>query len=208
MSFSEAIAFCLTGVCVLIYVPVIANAFRQIQRGEVILTSVTPLNPLPKRYTGASATVYALAQALSAVVIIAGAMTAFSTGNLGWIVFGVIASMLVGWGGLKWADQLGYEEIHPDFEGAMNVFSQFLSNATGGMGFTVTNVQVAYADDDEDNDNDDDDGTIIIDADADKGHATISGPDDGIEDADFRPIDRSDASNRTETDDPSEKPRT
>ena len=191
MSFSEAIAFCLTGVCVLIYVPVIANAFRQIQRGEVILTSVTPMNPLPKRYTGASATVYALAQALSAVVIIAGAMTAFTTGNLGWILFGVIGSMVVGWGGLKWADQLGYEEIQPDFEGAMSVFAQFLSNATGGMGFTVSTAESMT-------DTDLDGKTIIIEET--DGDTTISGPDDGIEDADFRPIDR------TDPDNPPEKP--
>jgi len=207
MSIGEAIAFCLTGVCVLIYVPVLLNAGRQIQRGEVILTNVTPLNPQPKRYTGASATVYALAQGLSAVILIGCTMQAFTGNNLLWIPGGFIASMIVGWGGVKWADQLGYEVLEPNMGNVMNLFSHFLSNGTRGRIVEIRTVQNTTPQDDDDPF---DDKNIIMDA------SRRDIPDDVIEDADYRPIERkpstdaaADTSTPTEPDDtPTDDPKT
>jgi hypothetical protein len=113
---------CLTAVCFMIYVPVISNAIRQIQRGQVVLSFYKP----PRRYTGASLLVYSGAQAAAAVLVLMGMLTVVSGSGANAFLVLFIASWLVGFGGLWLANQVGYDEVTQ--EEIMTAFAQSLGN--------------------------------------------------------------------------------
>lgn len=126
-----AIQFCLTGLCLVVYLPVIVNAVQQISRGEVILHGRSLFRNTSRRYTGTSVWAYAGGQALSALILITGGLSAVQRDDLGFLFLTLIVSLLVGVAGLQLADRIGYEELADPHEEAISLLRQILSSATG-----------------------------------------------------------------------------
>jgi hypothetical protein len=108
---TAAVQICLTWFCIFIYAPVFMRAVQQIRSGEVILHGQGLQWRTARRYTGASVWAYGLGQALSAIIMISGTISAFLRDDFLFFVLTIAVAWLVGQSGLWLADQLGYEEL-------------------------------------------------------------------------------------------------
>ena len=124
---TAALQICLTWFCIFIYAPVLMRAVEQIRRGEVILRGQGLQWRTARRYTGASVWAYALGQALSAIIMIIGTISAFLRDDLLFFILTLVVAWLVGQSGLWLADQLGYEELPDPQAEALNLLNRFVT---------------------------------------------------------------------------------
>lgn len=129
----NAISFCMSALCIAIYLPIIMNALRQMSAGEIVVRTGPLEDGYARRYRGASATVYSLTQALSATVGLVGILTALSGGGFIALVAGILGAMLISAGGTAIANQLGYEVVTPEEQ-----FASFIMNIFGNLNFPTT----------------------------------------------------------------------
>jgi hypothetical protein len=127
---TQAIQFCLTGLCLVIYVPIFVNAVQQIARGEVVLHGRSIFRGSSRRYTGASVWAYAGGRALSSLILITGGLSAVQRDDLGFLILTLLVSWFIGLASVQLADRIGYEELADPHAEAMNLLHQMLSTTT------------------------------------------------------------------------------
>ncbi len=91
-----ALATVLACMCLPAYLPLLILSIRQLFRGEVVLTRWSFLNIRVTRLTGRAAFVYNIAQVLSALLILNGALSAVGAGNPFLIFTGLITGWIIG----------------------------------------------------------------------------------------------------------------